>query len=528
VLSVSENLVHQVRYESLLKDNEDTMKEVNAFMGKRKMGKVLRRGSVAILKKVEDMMTGATKSTGAKQAAVLSYQFQNLTRGESFRLQQFEKWRTQMDDDDIFLIESVAHEIMTRLGYKPQIVGVTSDAMVFTDENIAEFKVLNEEGIKKMNADLAVENPEDLQRRLAQKAVLEQEAVLLSKEDPDKDNDIDEENEDEDDDKIKSSYPYKWPKGASKVGYLSTEEVKERLQIKEGLAFNTGGFQINYSIAMQRGYYPSDLDKPCQDSFLDGNFNGVHWLCVFDGHGSTGHDCANYAQENIIKSYKETSASKSTLEKALLDINKSLHKSEIDDSNSGTTALTVLIEDGNLLIANVGDCRCVIISSIDGKLSARALTQDQTPHRDDELKRIKKAGGLVMTSEQYDGEEAMHERWMNGPSPPRIWQSNRQLGKFPGCAFTRSIGDKLGEDIGVTADPEFTKYSLTSEDQIIIIGSDGIFEFISDIEAAVISSIYKNPTEACRALVGESYKRWIESDERTDDITVIMGFIIQG
>ena len=82
-----------------------------------------------------------------------------------------------------------------------------------------------------------------------------------------------------------------------------------------------------------------------------------------------------------------------------------------------------------MLIANVGDCRCVIISSIDGKLSARALTQDQTPHRDDELKRIKKAGGLVMTSEQYDGEEAMHERWMNGPSPPRIWQSNRQLGK---------------------------------------------------------------------------------------------------
>ena len=48
-----------------------------------------------------------------------------------------------------------------------------------------------------------VENPEDLQRRLAQKAVLEQEAVLLSKEDPDKGNDIDEEDEDEDDDKIK-------------------------------------------------------------------------------------------------------------------------------------------------------------------------------------------------------------------------------------------------------------------------------------------------------------------------------------
>ena len=52
------------------------MKEINDFMGKRKVGKVLRRGSVAILKKAEDMMDGATKSTGATQAHTLSYQFQ--------------------------------------------------------------------------------------------------------------------------------------------------------------------------------------------------------------------------------------------------------------------------------------------------------------------------------------------------------------------------------------------------------------------------------------------------------------------
>lgn len=97
--------------------------------------------------------------------------------------------------------------------------------------------------------------------------------------------------------------------------------------------------------------------------------------------------------------------------------------------------------------------------------------------------------------------------------------------QFPGCAFTRSIGDKNGEDIGVTAEAEFSEYTLADEDQMIIIGSDGIFEFISDIEAANISSLYDTPTEACRALVGESYKRWIKREERTDDITAIVGFI---
>lgn len=97
--------------------------------------------------------------------------------------------------------------------------------------------------------------------------------------------------------------------------------------------------------------------------------------------------------------------------------------------------------------------------------------------------------------------------------------------QFPGCAFTRSIGDSNGEDLGVTAEAEFSEYTLSDGDLMIIIGSDGIFEFISDLEAANISCLYNTPSEACRALVGEAYKRWIKREERTDDITVIVDFI---
>ena len=56
-----------------------------------------------------------------------------------------------------------------------------------------------------------------------------------------------------------------------------------------------------------------------------------------------------------------------------------------------------------MLIANVGDCRCVVVSKVDGTICAKALTNDQTPHRKDELERIKRAGGLIMTSEQVCG-----------------------------------------------------------------------------------------------------------------------------
>ena len=57
-----------------------------------------------------------------------------------------EKWRNEMDDEDILLIESVAYEMMTRLGYDTHIVGKTRDALTFSDEQLDEFKRLNEEG----------------------------------------------------------------------------------------------------------------------------------------------------------------------------------------------------------------------------------------------------------------------------------------------------------------------------------------------------------------------------------------------
>ena len=56
-------------------------------------------------------------------------------------------------------------------------------------------------------------------------------------------------------------------------------------------------------------------------------------------------------------------------------------------------------------------------------------------------------------------------------------------------------------------------------------GSDGIFDFISSKEAVDIVSECADAKEACRALTGTSYARWIKKEGRTDDITVIVGFL---
>lgn len=53
---------------------------------------------------------------------------------------------------------------------------------------------------------------------------------------------------------------------------------------------------------------------------------------------------------------------------------------------------------------------------------------------------------------------------------------------MPGLAMTRSFGDLVGASVGVSPIPEIKgidisnlEFSLTEEDRIVVIGSDGVF-----------------------------------------------------
>lgn len=225
---------------------------------------------------------------------------------------------------------------------------------------------------------------------------------------------------------------------------------------------------------------------------------------------------------------------------------------------SGTTAITVSFHGDMMTVANVGDSRVVLGHKVaqDGsthlgseskeeetttngettkrfpdKLLAIPLSRDQTPYRKDERERVKRLGASVMSIDQMEGLEEMHENWgdlvlgddvdIHG-DPPRVWVEGKD---YPGTAFTRSIGDYLAEDIGVTADPEILSRELTSNDHILVLATDGIFEFLSNQEVIDMCAECDNPIVACQALVEAAYKRWLLYENRTDDITVIVCFI---
>ena len=87
-----------------------------------------------------------------------------------------------------------------------------------------------------------------------------------------------------------------------------------------------------------------------------------------------------------------------------------------------------------------------MLGSVDaqGKLIHKALSTDQTPYRRDERERVKACGARVMTADQIDGVEPIHEvggpvsfrdvpspRRRTAPTPstrPRVFRSHAGLG----------------------------------------------------------------------------------------------------
>ncbi len=149
--------------------------------------------------------------------------------------------------------------------------------------------------------------------------------------------------------------------------------------------------------------------------------------------------------------------------------------------------------------ANVGDSRAIICSIKNNKITGRPLSRDHKPTLHDEAKRIKEKGGRIEPFTDTDGEKI----W-----PLRVWMKDEDI---PGLAMTRSFGDAAGAAAGVIHMPEIKQFTLCAEDKFIIIGSDGIWEFISNNEAAeIVYPMYlKNSAESgADLLVKEAQARW--------------------
>lgn len=201
-----------------------------------------------------------------------------------------------------------------------------------------------------------------------------------------------------------------------------------------------------------------------------------------------------------------------------------LHKSRTDDTLSGTTSICAMLVDEMFIVANVGDSRAIMVGQ--GNVIT-PLSTDQTPYRRDERNRVRKTGARVMNMDQLEGHEPIHDDWNiklgeeidDDGDPPRIWSPD---GPYPGTAFTRSIGDSVAEALGVVAEPEILAHPLTAEDMVLIVASDGVWEFLTNRDVVKLLSKSKTPLEAAQIIWRAAFLEWITKEVRTDDITVIV------
>lgn len=240
--------------------------------------------------------------------------------------------------------------------------------------------------------------------------------------------------------------------------------------------------------------------------------------------------CKNLVDQLLVAENDSTRATEKAILKAHKITNESLHADpSIDSSFSGTTAISVLFREKTMFVSNVGDSRAIIVSNDTGGLSVNAMSSDHTPYRKDERFRVMKYGARILSVDQVlQNNEQDNDNWGDitlgddideAGDPPRVWA---QDGDFPGTAFTRSLGDKVAEGLGVTAEPEILIRRILPNDKYIIIASDGVFEFLTNQMVADIVAEKIDPLDACHAVVAAAYDLWLRFDVRTDDITIVI------
>eukprot|EP00968_Pinguiococcus_pyrenoidosus_P010566 scaffold840_cov265-Pinguiococcus_pyrenoidosus.AAC.10 len=302
----------------------------------------------------------------------------------------------------------------------------------------------------------------------------------------------------------------------------------------------------DYAYLSQRGYYPNELRKPNQDALaIESPFmedENLHFFGVFDGHGLHGDACSRFVKTRLPEILEGRLRRERTavlamspehfekvLSTAFAETNTALHRSAVDDMLSGTTAIVVIIRGISLTVCNVGDSRAIIGSyqTQEHFVKAFPLSVDHTPFRADEARRVKEAGAVIRTLGQVEGVEPIHEKWETlasheqdyaGEDPPRVWDAKLEA---PGCAFTRSFGDKVAEALGVMAEPEMSTRSIQCSDRYIVLASDGVFEFMTSQSVMDMVVKMRDPLKACHGVVNEAYHLWLQFEIRTDDITII-------
>lgn len=270
-------------------------------------------------------------------------------------------------------------------------------------------------------------------------------------------------------------------------------------------------------IACEKGIKGSGLDYvPNQDNFSFTRLQDDSMaLVVADGHGPYGHlvsfrvaqTIPHYALNALLSGQSPDSAMKEAFSQAQKDLQRFAEQKSLDLKYSGSACTLVLVLGSTLHIAWLGDCQAMLFKP--GATAPTFATGKHSPSSPREAERLRSNGAEVRAHEGGD---------------KRVYLPGKAL---PGLAMSRALGDFSVAVLGVTHEPDVHSVNLDGERQLLLLASDGVWEFL-DFDKALDVLKHglkkKGCVEALRQLLKVARGRWkhFEGEGVCDDITAML------
>lgn len=279
------------------------------------------------------------------------------------------------------------------------------------------------------------------------------------------------------------------------------------------------GYIKGYGVNTYKGLFKKDNEDrvsiiqnvPKPKNYKD-KWPSCFLLGVYDGHG--GKTCANYLKDHllnsIVKNRNFPNDPITAIEKGFEKVDKDfLYEKCFSRSNSnsnshndgtevnnqlidstGSCAIVIVIIDKICYIANLGDSRALV--SLNKGKSFEVLSIEHSTSNIDERKRIESNGGSIYQTKislnQFIVKEDNQSNLNSNSCCDQILYGPDRI--MPGhLSVCRSIGDpksKLSQFGGksnvIISRPSIISYEITSGSDFIILGSDGIFEQMTNKE----------------------------------------------
>lgn len=349
-------------------------------------------------------------------------------------------------------------------------------------------------------------------------------------------------------------------------GTLSLEQISSVLEQN----------QVTFKILDERGLLPGGAytpvtrfdnnsvasNSPIEDYHVEHMHDGKALFAIFDGHA--GRDCArilsryfaSYVFSELKSSTLSVSSKADAIKRAYLKLDADivnggislpdptelqLSAAAVEQTSgkirkvansltgalAGSCAISALLDGNSLFVACTGDSRVVLgRERFDGTLEAVALSEDQTAKNTGEMRRM---------MEEHPGEEKTlfrRNRVLGGLMPTRAfgdarykWSMAVQDALFAFIPARRKSPDSYLTPPYVTAEPVVTYHELSACDKFMVMGSDGLYDELTNEEiVGIVAESLRLDASGRKDLESPSYRggrfQWTFVDSNTATLLI--------